>query len=137
MYDSLPHRLNTERPKGCQNARSDSLQTGYFPIETKTVISVSLVDSQRWIWWKGRRSRVTLCFLFVCQLPSMFTVSNFLKNDTQEKSILLANDGRVKYHRSKWSPSLSSSSWLFILFVQDYWWEQRFIYLRVLSHPSV
>ena len=39
-------------------------------------------------------------FLFVCQLSSISTVSNFLKNDTQEKSVLLANDGRVKYHRS-------------------------------------
>lgn len=58
---------------------------------------------------KARRRRVSYFFLsklgvlfvlFVCQLSSISTVSNFLKNDTQEKSVLLANDGRVKYHRS-------------------------------------
>lgn len=75
MYDSL-HRLNTERPKGCQNAWSDSLQMGYFPIETKTVISVSLVDSQRWIWWKGRRSSVS--YFFLSKLGVLFVFCLFV-----------------------------------------------------------
>ena len=70
---------------------------------------------------KARRSRVSYFFmsklgvlfvfcLFISFLLCLQYWSNFLKKDTQEKSVLLANDGRVKYHRSKWSTSLSLSS---------------------------
>lgn len=80
---------------------------------------------------KARRSRVSYFFmsklgvlfvfcLFISFLLCLQYWSNFLKKDTQEKSVLLANDGRVKYHRSKWSTSLSLSSLSFVVIIRDY-----------------
>lgn len=96
---------------------------------------------------KVRRSRVSYFFLpklgvlfvfclFVSFLLCLQYWSNFLKKDTQEKSVLLANDGRLNYHRSKWSPSLSLSSWLFILFAQDHW-TMIHLYTRPFSSFSL